>query len=339
MTTIALIGCAHIHIRGFGAKLAKRAGLTVKYVWDPTPERAEHWSKQLAAKIIASPSRALRDKDVQAVVICSETNRHQRLVLDAAKAGKHMFVEKPLGMRARDCNRMADAIREAGVMFQTGYFNRCRPVHRFIRDQIGRGRFGTITRIRAANCHSAALGGWFDFNKETPALSFGWMADPKIAGCGAFGDLGTHLLDIMMWLLGDVESVTGVVKPVVDRYHNGCDETGEAMLQFKSGAIGVLAGAWVDVANPVSLQVCGTEAHASVINGELFFTCPAMTGADGKQPWTDLPPELPHAFDQFLDALEGKPAELVSVDDAASRVAVMEAIYKGAAKQRWVNVS
>jgi predicted dehydrogenase len=163
------------------------------------------------------------------------------------------------------------------------------------------------------------------------------MADPTIAGCGAFGDLGTHSLDLLIWLCGEVSAVTAQLDNGKARYPD-CDETGEALLRFKSGAIGTLAAAWDDLANPVSLIISGTEAHAAVIDGELFFTCKNVEGADGKTPWTKLPAAKPHAFELFLDALVGKPAELVGAREAAYRNVVMEAMYEAAKEERWVEV-
>jgi predicted dehydrogenase len=207
---------------------------------------------------------------------------------------------------------------------------RSSPVAQFLKAQVDSGAFGKITRVRGSNCHSGALGGWFD--KE-----WRWMADPTIAGCGAFGDLGTHSLDLLIWLCGEVSAVTAQLDNGKARYPD-CDETGEALLRFKSGAIGTLAAAWDDLANPVSLIISGTEAHAAVIDGELFFTCKNVEGADGKTPWTKLPAAKPHAFELFLDALVGKPAELVGAREAAYRNVVMEAMYEAAKEERWVEV-
>ncbi len=76
------------------------------------------------------------DPAIEGVIICSETNRHEPLVLAAAGSGKHLFAEKPLGMGAVDAYRMADAIEDAGVLFQTGYFMRGNPIHLFLREQL-----------------------------------------------------------------------------------------------------------------------------------------------------------------------------------------------------------
>ena len=158
---------------------------------------------------------------IPAVVICSETNRHEQLVLPAAAAKKHMFVEKPLGFAAADAWRMARAIEEAGVLFQTGYFMRGNPAHLFLREQIKAGAFGKITRIRHSNCHAGSIGRWFD-------TDWRWMADLDQAGVGAFGDLGTHSLDILMWLMGDIARTTAAMDVALGNY-GPTDEFGEGL--------------------------------------------------------------------------------------------------------------
>lgn len=332
--TVALVGAAHIHTPAFVRLLAReRQDVKVKYVWDHQAARAERRSRELPGSTVVSDlNRIWSDPEVVAVVICSETDRHHDLVMAAAAAKKHMFVEKPLGITARESRAMARAIQEANLLFTTGYFMRANPVHLFLKQQVDKGVFGRITRVRGSNCHSGSLGGWFD-------TEWRWMADPKVAGVGAFGDLGTHSLDLLMWLLGDVASVAAQVKVVTGRY-GSCDETGEALLQFKNGVLGTLAAGWVDVADPVTLQISGTEGHAVVINGQLFFTCKKVEGADGRKPWTDLPPAQPAPLHQFLNAVAGqKDMPLVTPAEAAERVAVMEAAYQAARTQSWVSVS
>lgn len=328
---IALVGGAHIHTPGFITRLNERPEFAVKYVWDHDAARAEQRAQALNAQAVVDPDTIWDDAAIPAVVICSETNRHEPLVVAAAAAGKHMFVEKPPGMAAADANVMANAIERAGVLFQTGYFMRGNPIHRFLKEQIAAGAFGVITRYRGSNCHAGSLGGWFD-------TEWRWMTDLAQAGCGAFGDLGTHALDIMLWLLGEVESVTASLGVATARYSD-CDEYGEGLLRFTSGAVGTLAAGWVDVADPVKLLISGTEGHAVVVNGQLYFQSKRVAGADGKTPWTDLPEPWPHAFELFLDAVDGQPdVPLVSAREAAYRSAVMAALYAAAATQAWVSL-
>jgi predicted dehydrogenase len=329
MTQVALIGCAHIHTPGFVNRLRQRSDVTVKHVWDHQPDRAKKWAADLSASTVSTLDPVWADGDIDGVIICSETNRHEDLVLAAAAAKKHLFVEKPLGIGPADAFRMAAAIDEAGVLFQTGYFQRGHPTNQFIRAAIQQGHFGKITRIRHSNCHAGSLKGWFD-------TDWRWMADLEQAGVGAFGDLGTHSLDILLWLMGDVVKVTANIDVATGRYGD-CDEYGEGLIKFANGAIGTLAAGWVDVAHPVSVIVSGTEGHALVINDQLYFQSDHVAGADGKQPWTDLPPAWPHAFELFLDALTGQAnVPLVSAHEAAVRSAVMGALYEGHARQTWI---
>ncbi len=336
MIEIALVGCAHIHTPGFVKRIKERSDVHVKCVWDADRRRSDVWAAELGAPVVENPKKIWKDKEIRAAIICSQTDQHQKLVLAGAKAQKHLFVEKPLGMGSKDGYKMAAAIEKAGVLFQTGYFMRGSPIHLFLREQIRQGLFGKITRVRASNCHAGALGGWFDAKGDDVGHDWRWMADPSISGVGAFGDLGTHSLDILLWLIGDVTSATASVNTGTNRYE-GCDETGEGLMTFANGTIGTLAAAWNDVANPVSLIISGTEAHAAIINGKLHLTTKKLEGADGKEPWTQLPAAVPAGLDSFLDAIAGRSdAALVRATEAAYRSAVMEAMYEGARKGKWI---
>jgi predicted dehydrogenase len=330
--TVGLVGVAHIHTPGFVSLLKTRKDVRVKSVWDPEMVRADKPAQELSARVVKQSEQIWSDPEISAVVICSQTNRHHDLVIAGAKAGKHLFVEKPLGMTAQDSLAMAKAIEQAKVLFTTGYFMRTDAKHLFLKEQIASGNFGRITRARGSNCHSGALGGWFD--KE-----YRWMADPKVAGVGAFGDLGTHKLDLLMWLLGEVDSVTAQLQTVTGRYGD-CDETGEGLIRFKSGVIATLAAGWVDVEDPVQLVISGTEGHAAIVDNYLYYKSKKLAGTDSKEPYTQLPPAPRAPMHQFLDAVGGmKNQPLVSPREAAARVAVMEAMYRGARQRKWITVA
>ena len=329
--TIALVGCAHIHTPGFIDQINRREEVTCKYVYDHETARAEKRVGDIKTKptVEKDLARIFDDPEVTAIVVCTETDRHEAVVLPAAAAKKALFVEKPLGIGSRDAYAMADAIEAAGVLYQTGYFARGDVNNIFVKSQIDAGAFGKITRVRGSSCHGGALGRWFD-------TEWRWMADPKIAGVGAFGDLGTHSLDILLWMLGGVATCTAQLDTGTGAYGD-CDETGEGLLRFASGVIGTLAAAWDDVANPVGLLVSGTEGHAAVINGKMYFQSKHVEGADGKEPYVHLPSAIPAGLTSFLNAIIGqRDAILVGAREAAYRSAVMEAMYIGARENRWV---
>ena len=318
MTRLALLGAAHIHTPNFIRMLGARPDHRTVAVWDHDHTRAEKAANQLGAPVCGSVEEALVLAD--AAIICAETVRHEALVSATASARKHVFVEKPLGMTADDSARMQRAIERAGIVFQTGFFMRGQAIPRYLGGLLSSRAFGRVTRVRASNCHAGSLKGWFD-------TDWRWMAEPALAGVGAFGDLGAHVLDLLIWWFGRVESATAAIGVATGRY-GACDEYGEALLRFGNGVIATLAAGWVDVANPVTLVISGTEGHASVVNGQLYLVGEKL--GDGKTPVVDLPAALPHAFDQFLDALAGKPAELVPIADAAHASAVMAQMYRGA---------
>ena len=329
MTTVAFVGCAHIHTPGFIQLVNSRPEIQCKSVWDHDAARAAKRAAEMGAQVAPDLAAVYADPEIEAVIVCTETNLHESVVLPAAATKKHLFIEKPLGFGAADAAKMADAIESAGVIYQTGYFMRGDANHIFLKQQIEAGAFGKITRVRGSNCHSGALGRWFD-------TEWRWMTDPKQAGVGAFGDLGTHSLDILLWLMGDVTQVTAQIDNGTGAYE-GCDETGEGLLRFANGAIGTLAAAWDDVANPVSLLISGTEGHAAVLNGQLYFQSSHVPNADGKSPWTNMPSSKPAGFEAFLDAISGKKdVALVGVREAAYRNSVMEALYEGARMGTWV---
>ena len=327
---VALVGCAHIHTPHFIEVLKQHKDeVKVKCVWDHDAERAKRRAAELGVPVVTDLNEIWSDPQIKAVVICSETNRHEPLILAAAKAHKHIYAEKPLGMGAEDSYAMAKAIDDAGVMFQTGYFMRGDPKLQFLKEQVEKNAFGTITRINGSNCHNGALGGWFD-------TEWRWMADPKQAGVGAYGDLGTHSLDLILWLIPrQVARGTATISMGTARYP-GCDEYGEGIFVFDNGIMAALSAGWEDVSNPVTLEICGTEGHATIMNDQLYFKSKHVPGSDDKKPWTRLPSAQPIPLEQFITALNGKKAPLITADEAAYRCAVMEALYKGANDKTWV---
>jgi predicted dehydrogenase len=324
MIKLALLGCAHIHTPRFIDMLAPRQDVRIASVWD----RDEVKAARAATRINLSPSNSLQDAlaDVNGVLILSETDQHETLVGAVLEHPLPLFVEKPLGINRDIANRLAGAIAEAGVTFQTGYFMRGMAGYQYLKQQLAQGAFGTLTRARAMVSHGGALNGLFDDEWR-------WHTDTRQAGTGAFGDLGTHALDVLLWLLAghEVARVTATIQPGTNRY--GCDELGESLLQFDSGVIATVAAGWLDVSSPVTLELSGTNMHALVRRGEVFISTPYAQDVKAV-----LPPALPHAVELFCDAITGKDVPLVDVKEAAARVAIMDALYESAKQGRWLEL-
>jgi predicted dehydrogenase len=266
-------------------------------------------------------------------VLTGTTAQHDGLAVAAARAKKHLFIEKPLATSGAEALKIYNAIKENKVMFQTGHFMRSDPVNQFIKAEIEAGNFGTISRARHSNCHSGATSGWFD-------KDYRWFFLKDQSGGGGFFDMGCHSVDILVYFFGPVLAATACIGPQTVKYQ--IDEYGEGMLQFKSGPVATFAGSWVDVANPVTHLISGTEGHLTVMHGKVYYESrrTKVAGADGKTPLDPaiFPPGLPHPLDNFLDAVaDSKKADvLIPVEDALNVVQAMEAMYAGHRIGGWV---
>ncbi len=330
-TPVALVGGAHIHAPGFVQQMADHDRIDSRYVWDPAPDTAQRRQQVIGGEIVDDPQVIWDDDEIEAVVILSQTNRHLHLISDAVAAGKHVFHDKPLGMDGDEATTLARRINDAGVIYQTGYFRRGEAPIQRIRQLIEDGAFGQITSIRTTMQHSGAIGGWFDDEWR-------WMADVEQAGVGGFGDLGTHALDLMLFLMDHADdravAATGHIGSALDRYE-GADEYGEGLIRFASGAVGTVGAGWVAHANPNTLEISGTEAHARITEGQLHLRGPGVE--DGHV--TELPDPWPHSFQLYLQAITGEArAPLITADSAAYTNRVMTAIYHGAAEMNWVRL-
>ncbi|MBV6459554.1 MAG: scyllo-inositol 2-dehydrogenase (NAD(+)) [Fimbriimonadaceae bacterium] len=323
MRVLAFVGCGHIHTPGF-VEAIKQRGTPVKAVADWDPDRATATAEALGA-VVAEPDAIRDDPDIGGVVVTSHTVDHRAIVDHLAPSGKALFVEKPIGMSGEDALAIAATLERHGNVFQTGYRMRGEANAQTAKHLVDSGALGQITRARAAVCHHGALDGWFDDRWR-------WMADLSQAGVGAFGDLGTHGLDILMWLFGPVESVTAALANGTARYPD-CDELGEGILRFRSGVVATLAASWDDWANPLRLEITGTEGHLSWFDGKLTLK---LRGADPVTP--ELQPAKSAGFDAFLDWAEGKDADLLSPVEAASRCVAMHAMYTSARNGKWKEI-
>lgn len=328
---LALLGAAHMHTPMFLDMLKTRENVSVIGVWDRDRARAEKRAAQCGARVATAAADVVGDAGVSGVVILSETSLHAELAVQAAKAGKHVFLEKPIGVGAKDATEIAQALEQAQVIFTSGYHLRTNPKHLFIKENLAQGNLGRIVRAHCSFANDCLLQGEFDHEWK-------WTVDRQWGGLGAFADIGTHALDLLMWLLGDVEAVSADLSPVTGRYPN-CDEIGQGMIRFKSGVTGTISASWVEPANPVGLLVSGTEGHACMFNDRLYLRTAKVRGADGARPWGKLPTGPDHPLLQFVDAVAGaKGLPLVTPREAAARVAVMEALYRSAKQRQWVAI-
>jgi predicted dehydrogenase len=134
--------------------------------------------------------------DVQVVDICSPTGQHVELAVEAAAAGKHLFIEKPLAFDLAGCQQIENAIQQAGVFAQVGHCIRFWPEYRMLKDTIASGELGALKSLSLARRSARPAGG----NPQH------WVNNEKLSGGAAF-DMHVHDTDFVLHLFGLPQSV------------------------------------------------------------------------------------------------------------------------------------
>ena len=167
-------------------------------------------------------------------------NAHAEPCIEAAKAGKHVFCEKPLARNAQEAKTMLDAVTKAGVKHQVAFNYRFVPAIRQARNLIESGALGQIYHFRAVYLQE-----WIMPHYGTPMI---WRLDKQAAGSGALGDLGAHIIDLGRFLVGEFKSVSAMTRTFIKERPLGdgrmgkveVDDAFAAAVEFENGAIGTL---------------------------------------------------------------------------------------------------
>ncbi|HVC79281.1 MAG TPA: Gfo/Idh/MocA family oxidoreductase [Chloroflexota bacterium] len=181
----------------------------------------------------------LDDPAIQVFDNCGPNDQHVDSCIAAAEAGKHIICEKPLGRTAAEARRMLDAATRAGVKHATAFNYRFVPAIRLARDLIQQGRLGRIFHFRARYLQE-----WI----TDPDFPMVWRLDAATAGSGALGDLGSHIIDLGRFLVGEPTSVSALTTTFIPerKTEDGrtmkveVDDAFEAIVRFENGAVGTL---------------------------------------------------------------------------------------------------
>ena len=183
----------------------------------------------------------IADDDVQLFDNGGPNHLHAEPSIAAAKAGKHVFCEKPLARTAEEAKAMWDAVEAAGVKHMVAFNYRFVPAIRQIRELIERGALGRIYHFRAQYLQE-----WIMPHYNLPMI---WRLDKEKAGSGALGDLGAHIIDLARFLVGEIDEVGAMTRtfvkerPLMDGSGTGTvdvDDAFVATVAFENGAIGTL---------------------------------------------------------------------------------------------------
>lgn len=181
------------------------------------------------------------DPDVQLFDNGGPNDTHAEPCIAAAAAGKHILCEKPLGRTAEESRAMLDAADKAGIRHMVAFNYRFVPAVRQIRQLIDSGALGRIYHWRAVYLQE-----WIMPHFGTPKI---WRLDKSVAGSGALGDLGAHIIDLAHYLVGDMKSISALTRtfiaerPLAAGSGTGVvdvDDAFVAAVEFENGAIGTL---------------------------------------------------------------------------------------------------
>ncbi|MCY3993045.1 MAG: Gfo/Idh/MocA family oxidoreductase [Caldilineaceae bacterium] len=185
--------------------------------------------------------RAMLDNDdIQLFDNGGPNDTHADPCILAAERGKHILCEKPLARTADEAQSMVEAVQKAGVKNMVAFNYRFVPAIRQIRKLIDSGLLGQIYHFRAVYLQE-----WVMAHYDLPMI---WRLQKSVAGSGALGDLGAHIIDLGRYLVGEIKSVSGMTRTFINErpWDDGTmgkvdvDDAFTALLEFDNGAIGTV---------------------------------------------------------------------------------------------------
>ncbi len=229
-------------------------GATVVAVADVVSEAAQKLAEDLQIpKWYSDPAPIYADADIDAVIICSSTDTHAKVMEDAAAAGKHIFCEKPIALELARIDQALAAVQKAGVKLQVGFNRRFDPSFKRLREVVANGEIGTPHILHITSRDPAP-----------PPINY-----VKSSG-GIFLDMTIHDFDMARFMLGDeVDEVYVAGGVMVDQRigEAGDIDTAVTTLRFRGGAIGIIDNSRKAVYGyDQTVEVFGSAGVANVTN-------------------------------------------------------------------------
>ncbi|BBJ46402.1 oxidoreductase [Streptomyces antimycoticus] len=341
-------------------------------VADEVPGRAEEAAGRYGfATAVRDWQEVAADPRIQAVSIAAPNFLHREIGIAMARAGKHIWIEKPVGLTADDARAVAAAVAEAGVQGAVGFNYRNAPAVQTAHAMIAAGEIGTVTHARVR---------LFSDYAAHPEGALTWRYERARGGSGVLGDLASHGVDLARFLLGEIDTLTadtavfvperarptgataghtratgGELGPVENEDYVSC------LLRFASGARGVLEACRVSVGeqNTYGFEIHGTKGavfwdfrrmgELGVSHGTAYQDQPVSTvyigpghgeyaafqpGAANSMGYDDL--KVIEAY-QFVRSIAEGTAYGATLDDAVHSATVLDAMARSAERGTWVS--
>jgi len=245
-----IVGCGDVVERKSGPSIVAAAGSRIVAAMRRDIEKARPFVEANDIPVCtADPAEVIEHSEVDIVYVATPPSSHMEYVLAAAGAGKHVLVEKPMGMSAAQDREMIDACERAGVELFVAYYRRFHPHVLKMKALIDSGAIGRP---------ATAL---IDFAQAPGAWDPGWRIQPKISGGGLFVDVVSHRLDVMTWLLDDVDSVAGL-KIKVDP-DSLVEQAAALAVIYGGGTVCSVLGDFASARTADRFMISGTEGTIS----------------------------------------------------------------------------
>lgn len=224
---VAIIGCSKIALLHAKAIL-QIPELHFKAVWSRTPESAQKFVAEYGVKFYNSIPEMIEAENIQIAVICTAHPYHANPAIEAMEAGAHVLIEKPLASTLQDCDRIIEVAsrtgKKTGVISQRRWYQ---PVQR-MKKAIDEGKIGTPM------LGTIQMMGWRD---RSYFEGDAWRGKWETEGGGVLVNQSPHQLDLLQWLMGDIDEVFGYWGNINHPYIE-VDDTAVALVKFKNGGLG-----------------------------------------------------------------------------------------------------
>lgn len=315
MIRTALLSRWHVHANDYARQAKENEHLAITAVWDEQPARGQTWANELNVPFHASLDDLLASSEIDAVIVDTPTNMHKEVITKAAQHGKHIFTEKVMGLTVQECEAMYSAIDQAGVHFMISLPRLTDPVYLYAQQALDDGLLGELQYIRCRLAHGGALPyeghphGWL------PAHFF----DPVACGGGALIDLGAHPIYLTNRLAGPASALSARFS-----YQLGHEVEDHAvvMVEYASGAIGVLEAGFNAAASPFLVELHGTKGSV-MIEDETLKIKSTLTGNQWSTP--ELPQPIARPLRQWASAIASGVTPTITRADAIELTKINQA--------------
>ncbi len=336
----AIVGCGMI-ARFHARALAEVPGTQIVALVSRTPERARALADEvgLNCDLATDLGAVLTRSDVHVVVVTTPSGAHLEPAVAAARAGKHVVVEKPLEITAERCDRIIRACADNGVKLCTIFPSRFSDANQALKAAVDAGRFGRLT-LGETTCKWWRSQAYYDEG--------GWKGTKALDGGGALMNQAIHNVDLLLWLMGPVSQVVGFTATLAHERIE-VEDTAVGCLHFRSGALGVIqATTSVFPGLPKTIAVHGDRGTVVVEQDDVLrwdFNPETPADADirrrfsqksGASGGSSNPAAISHQgharqLADFVNAIRTDTAPLVDGREGRKAVAVIEALYRSAA--------